>query len=901
MVAELLAMVRSLWRGAVRTRQVDADLYEEFRLHIELRTADLVLAGMTPAEAARKARAEFGSTEYHVEKARNARGLRWFDEMRFSWLDLKLGLRMLVKYPVLTIVGGLSMAFAIWVGAGTFEAIRQLVFPTIPLPDADRIVMLQNWDASASRPELRATHDFVAWRGSVQSVQDLAAYRTVTRNLMITEGLAEPVFSAEVSAAAFRVLRVPPVLGRTLVESDEEADAPLVAVIGHDLWQSRFNGDSGAVGRTVRLTGARATIVGVMPDGFAFPRTQELWVPLRIDVSGYDRRDGMAVRIFGRLAPGASLEQARTELTNLGRIAAAEFPHTHQHLRPRLFTFAESVRAVDGPGEAMTLLSGNIFVMMLLVLVCANVGLLMFARAATRETEIVVRSALGASRRRIVMQMFAEALVLGGVAAVVGLTAAGWGVQWGLDLMRAELTDESGNFPFWMDGKLSFLTVVYTALLTLLAAAIAGILPGLRITRNIGNRLKHTTAGAGGTQFGGMWTAVIVLQIAVTMGFPVATFFVRKGAVQLETQPLPFPVDQYLSVRLEMDRLATDPGADTSAAALQARYAAAVQKLETRLESEPGVTGVVFGQHLPRQYHPNNQVEVDEGAVAPQDERGHRVGSSRVDPKYLEVLGVAMLSGRWFNSSEASPDARVAVVNRAFVDRVMGGKNPIGRRIRYVSSLNPDSQPWFEIIGVAPDVGIRSGWGPAGIYHPLFRTSMYPLNAAIHVRGDPRAFAPRLRAIATDVDVTLRLADVMPLKDVVNGEVRFQTFWVRLTTIVSAMVLVLSLVAIYAVMSFAVSRRTREIGVRVALGAGPWRIVRAVFRQPLRQLGLGLLAGTLLVWALLGGTDNGVPSAKELLTLGAYTTLMAMVCLIACVVPTRRALAVQPTEALRDS
>jgi predicted permease len=849
----------------------------------------------------RKARAEFGSTEYHVEEARHARGLAWFDEVRFSWLDLKLGLRMLVKYPVLTIVGGLSMAFAIWVGASTFEAIRQLVFPTIPLPEADRIVVLQNWDVSANAPENRATHDFVAWRASLRSVQNLGAYRTATRNLMITEGVAEPVYAAEVSAAAFRVLRVPPMLGRTLVESDEQADAPPVAVIGHDLWQSRFEGDSGVVGRTVRLTGAPTTIVGVMPDGFAFPRTQEMWVPLRIDVSGHDRREGMAIRILGRLAPGASVEQARTELAYLGRIAATEFPRTHQHLRPQLFTFAQSVRAIDGPGASMSLLTGNVFVVMLLVLICTNVGLLMFARAATRETEIIVRSALGASRRRIVMQMFAEALVLGGVAAVVGLTAAGWGVRWGLDLLRTELTDGSGSFPFWIDGKLSPLTFAYTALLTLLAAATAGILPGLKITRNLGDRLKRATAGSGGAHFGGMWTAVIVLQLAVTMGFPVATFFVRRDAVNLETQSLPFPVDQYVSVRLEMERPAPIPGADTSTAAFQARYAAAAQKLEIRLESEPGVTGVVFAEHLPRQYHPNHQIEVDEGAVAPHDERGHVVGSSKVDPKYLDVLGVSMLSGRWFNGGDARPDARVAVVNKSFVDRVMGGRNPIGRRLRYVTSKDPEAQPWFEIIGVAPDVGIKSGWGPAGVYLPLVRTSMYPLNAAIHVRGDPKVFAQRLRAIATDADETLRLADLMPLKDVVNGEVRFHEFWVRLTTIVSAMVLILSLVSIYSVMSFAVARRTREIGVRVALGGSPWRIVRAVFRQPLRQLGLGLLGGTVLVWVLLGGTDNGVPSVQELLTLGAYTTLMAAVCLIACVVPTRRALAVQPTEALRDS
>lgn len=915
MIAELIARIRSLWRGTIQTRRVDAELQEEFRHHIELRAADLVRAGMSGADAARKARAEFGSTEGYVEKVRSARGLGWFDEMRFSWVDLKLGGRMLVKYPVLTIVAGISMAFAIWVGAGTFEAIRQLVFPSIPLPESDRIVVLQNWDASANRPELRATHDFVAWQDGLESVHDLAAYRTATRNLMITEGLAEPVYAAEMTASAFRVLRVPPLLGRTLVEADEGPGAPLVAVIGYDLWQSRFGGDSAVVGRTVRITGAPTTVVGVMPKGFAFPRTQELWAPLRIDVSGNDRRQGMTIQIFGRLAPGATLEQARTELANLGRIAAGDFPSTHEHLRPRLFTFAESVRLFEGPGEPVALLTGNVFVMLLLVLVCANVGLLMFARAATRETEIVVRSALGASRRRIVMQLFAEALVLGSIAAVVGLTAAGWGVRWALDLMRGELADGSGNFAFWIDGKLSPLTFLYTALLTLLAAAIAGVLPGLKITRNLGDRLKHATAGAGagGTQFGGLWTVVIVLQLAVTMGFPVVTFFVRKGAVRMETQPLPFPVDQYLSARLDMERFSPEPGADTSAAAFQLRYANAARKLEERLEADPAVAGVVFAEHLPRQFHPNHQIEVDQGAVAPLDERGHRLASAHVDPDYLDVLGVSMLSGRWFYASEARSDARVVVVNKAFVDRLLEGRNPIGRRIRYVSGSAPETQPWYEIVGVAPDMGTNSGWGPAGIYHPLVRSvdghaaapsvgpaPVYPLNVAIRLRGDPTAFAPRLHAIATDVDARLRLAEVMPLRDVVNAEVAFTMFWVRMTMAFSAIVVLLSLVAIYAVMSFAVSRRTREIGVRVALGATPRRIVRAVFAQPLRQLGMGLLAGTALVAFMTGMLKGRMPSADQFLFLGGYTALVTAVYLVACIVPTRRALAVQPTEALRE-
>ena len=899
MIAELIARARSLWGGIVRTRHVNAELQEEFRLHMELRAADLVRAGMTPADAARKARAEFGSTEDHVEKVRHARGLAWFDELRFSWLDVKLGGRMLVKYPMLTLVGGFSMAFAIWVGAGTFEAVRQLVFPVIPLPESDRIVVLENWDAAANGPELRSTHDFVAWRDALQSVDDLAAYRTVARNLMITEGLAEPVFTAEVNAAAFRVLRVPPLLGRTLVEADERAEAPVVAVIGHDLWQSRFHGDSGAIGRAVRISGVPATIVGVMPDGFAFPRTQELWTPLKIDVTGSERRQGIAIRILGRLAPGASLDQAQAELTRLGASAASDFPWTHRYLRPQLMTFAESVAPL-GEDEIM-LLTGNIFVLMLLVLVCANVGLLMFARAATRESEIVVRSALGASRKRIVMQLFAEALVLGGVAGVVGLAAAGYGMRWGFELMRGELTDASGNFAFWIDGKLSPLTFAYTAGLILLAAAIAGVVPGLAITRGLANRLKRATAGGGGTQFGGAWTVVIVLQLAVTMGFPVVTFFVRRDAVRIETQPLPFPVERYLSARLEMERFPPEPGADTTAAAFEARYLAAVEKLEERLQANPAVLGVVYAEHLPRQYHPNNQIEVESGGVAPLDERGHRLASADVDPRFLDVFGVPMLSGRWFNSSEANAGSRVVVVNKAFVDRIFAGENPIGRRIRYVSGSSPETQPWYEIIGVAPDMGTNSGWGPAGIYHPLVRKSVYPLNVAVHVRGDLETFVPRLRAIATEVDATLRLAEVMPLRDVVNGEVAFHTFWVRMTTIVSAIVLLLSLVTLYAVMSFAVSRRTREIGVRVALGAGPRRVVGAVFAQPLRQLGLGLLAGAFLVAFLTGMMKRDGPSASQLLMLGGYTALMTAVCMIACVVPTRRALSVEPVEALREN
>ncbi|MGH7501349.1 MAG: ABC transporter permease [Longimicrobiales bacterium] len=381
-----------------------------------------------------------------------------------SWLDFKLGFRMLAKYPGLTLVGGLAMSFAIWVGAGAFEFVRQVIHPALPLDDGDRIVGIWLWHTVASGVEEQALYDFVTWREELESITDLGAFRTLERNLIIEGGGAEPVEVAEISASAFSLARVPPLLGRTLVESDEQVGARAVVVIGHDLWQTRFAGDPDVVGQTVRLGTTESTVVGVMPEAFAFPVSHSLWAPLR--VNDYGRRIGPAVEIFGRLAPGVTLDRAQAELTTLGLRAAAAFPDTHEHLRPQVMPYAQSIVTVS-VGESLWLMSINLLLVMLLV---GNVALLMFARAATREGEIVVRTALGASRMRIIAQLFVEALVLGGVAAIVGTAAAGFGLRWAMSMVEAEI---GGGFPFWFDGDLSSATVIYAGVLTLLGAVIA--------------------------------------------------------------------------------------------------------------------------------------------------------------------------------------------------------------------------------------------------------------------------------------------------------------------------------------------------------------------------------------------------------------------------------------------
>ena len=357
-------------------------------------------------------------------------------EGRTNHLDFKVGLRMLARYPGLTLVGTVAIAVAIALGTVYFEAVNKLQNPRLPIRDADRVVSIRNWDANEFEPEARSLHDFAIWREQVKTVDNLGAAIAFVRNLATEDGRVEPVRGAEITANAFRLMGTAPLLGRTLTEQDERPAEPPVVVISHTLWKTRFASDPAVVGRTVKLGTATATIVGVMPEGFGFPVSQRIWTPLRVDGSTLAPRTGPAVSVFGRLAPGASMEDAQAELDVIGARMAASNPETHKHLRPRVIAYAKPL--LEG-GEALFVRSllyvvNGIF-LMLLAVVCANVATLVFARTATRGWEITVRNALGASRGRIITQLFIEALVLAGLAAVVGLVVAKIALRWGLSLL----------------------------------------------------------------------------------------------------------------------------------------------------------------------------------------------------------------------------------------------------------------------------------------------------------------------------------------------------------------------------------------------------------------------------------------------------------------------------------
>jgi predicted permease len=811
-------------------------------------------------------------------------------------LDLKLGGRMLVKYPGLTLVGGLAMAFAIWAGAIAFVVVGQLLYPTLPLPGGERVVRIHSWDASAGEVERRTLSDFLAWRGALRSVADLGASRDVSLNLIVGRDVGPPVRAAEVTASAFPIAAAAPLLGRTLVAADERPGAPPVVVLGHEVWKKRLAGDLGVVGRTVQLGDAYATVVGVMPEGFGFPVAHEMWTPLRPDALAAAPREGPGVAVFGRLAPGATLESAQAELAAFGRRAAAAAPRTHRHLQPHVRPYARDFPERD-------LLAGfsiNLAAVTLLVLICSNVALLLFARAASRERELVVRSALGASRGRIVAQLFAEALVLGAVAAVAGLAAAHFALRrWGVEFLEINL----GPLPFWLDMRVSPAAVVYAAGLTLLGAAVAGVVPARKITRGLGARLKQGTAG-GGVRFGGVWTAVIVTQVAFTVAFPVTLFFQQQEAMRVRSHNVGFAAGEYLGMQLDTD------AADSSARG--ARLVPALERLRQRVAAESGVRGVTFADRLPRDSYSDRLMELD----APAGGAARVVVSTAsVDPSYFDVLEAPVPAGRAFTPADLAPAARVVIVDQGFVDLHLQGRSPLGRRVRFPyrgEGSGDTAPPWHEIVGVVKELGMGHAFQHerlAGVYLPLAPGSAGPVHMIVHAAGDPPSLTPRVREIAATVDPALHISRVQRLDQVTDSTLWVLGLWLRITLGVTAVAILLSLAGIYAVLSFTVARRTREIGVRVALGAPRGRVIAAIFRRPLTQVGAGVAVGLLLVtlFALVipGHRPDtalrlnpGALSPGQYALLVAYAALMLGVCMLACVVPTRRALRVPPSEAL---
>jgi predicted permease len=735
------------------------------------------------------------------------------------------------------------------------------------------------------REDARSLHDFAIWREQSRTIEEMGAAIVFGRNLETADGRIEAVRGAEITANAFALIGTPPRLGRVLVDQDEQPTEPPVAVIGYRLWQSRFGGDPAVVGRIVKLGTVSTTIVGVMPEGYRFPESEQVWTPLRVQWAGLAPRVGPGVSVFGRLAPGVSMEAAQAELDVIAASIKADNPETHRDLRPRVTSYEKPIAEGQQAFVIKTMMSvvAGIF-LMLLAIMCTNVATLVYARTATRGWELTVRNALGAARSRIVAQLFVEALVLTSLAAVVGLVLAKFALSWGLGRAGTD------SLPFWIDDSLSWTTMLSVVGFALIGAAIVGILPALRATRvNVQDALRNEGAARTGLKFGGFWTTVIVVQVAITVALmPIAAGGVYE-ANRFMQRAEGIGAERYLTAAVDVDR--EDFGMAEATFASRAR--ASIDEFERRLSAEPGVEHVTFADRLPVMDQFKYEVEVD-GRAQPDPDLLHTSTLVQVSRGYFDTFGTSLVAGRDFAPIEYE-NGRVMIVNESFVRHAFRDRNAIGQRVRItageISSLAGDE--WYEIVGVVRDFGwqLPRPWEQAAMYRP--RLPLDAGNLVVRVR-DPDQFADRLRRVAADVDPTIRLTSVRGLARVGGGEAEIGWALTSVAWLVGFIVLTLSATGIHSLVSFTVARRTREIGIRAALGGRTGRIVAAVFSRAFIQIGAGIVAGSALA-ALMGG----IGSTREILILVAADVIMLVVGLAACAVPLRRALRINPTEALR--
>ena len=803
-----------------------------------------------------------------------------------SWLlDLKLGARMLVKHPGLALVGGFGIAVTVAIATGAYSVVyANFLNPSLPLDEGDGIVSIELWDAAASRPERRLLRDYRLWREEATAFEQIGAFQTITATLILPGARPESVSVASMSASGFSIARVAPLLGRRLEEGDEREGAPLVVVIGETVWRTRFAADRAILGKTLQLGATPHAVVGVMPEGFAFPLNHAYWTPLRPGSATPEPLAGPDLRAFARLAPGATLESAQAELETLLGRAAVEAPEAYAQLRPRVSPYAHPFMGLSQARDVSMLHLMQGVLLSMLVLVCLNVAILVYSRTAMRQGEIAVRTALGAGRGRIVAQLFFEALALSAVAAAVGVAIA----ETALRYAAGATLSLASELPFWLSFHLSPGAVLYAAALSVFAAAIVGVVPAIQATRGqVQDGLRAIGAGGSGLRLGPTWTALVVAQVGFAVALLPAAVAGAWATARSGFADPGFATDEFLSAQL-----AADPSAGRSA------------ELIRRLEAEPAVSAATFAMVNPGE-EPAARIETE--TAEPSGAETSEVRYNRVDIDLFGVFDVPILAGRAFEPPDLPPagessDGGAVLVNQSLARRLFGG-DALGRRLRYVDERR-QTGPWFEIVGVVvdfPGSGPEMDASKLTVYHPAALESLQPAALAVRIRGAaPASFGGRLREIAAAVDPELQLRNVRSLDDALRREQWIRRLEAVALAAVTLAVLLLSSAGIYSLMSMTVSQRRKEIGIRIALGADRRRILAGVFSRALGQLAIGAALGAAVAAALQRATDGDLLQGYAAVALPVVALLMIVAGLLAALGPARRSLRIEPTEALRQ-
>ena len=797
--------------------------------------------------------------------------------------DVHLAIRRLGREPRVTFAAVFALALGIGLATTMFSVLRGVLLRGLPVEDAGRLMMVGQEERAFEHGGMgTSAADFATWQEGQQSFEALGAYQALYTFVTGEDGGTENWVGAYGTPETFEILRVRPHLGRLFTDEDTVPGAPKVVLLGHQAWQRQFGGAPDLLGKTVKVNRQDATVVGVMPEGFGFPYRQQIWMPMKVS----PRAENMMVFALGRLGPGVSREAARDELQALSNHFRADGPWVDDLTdRTPVVLVKPYLQAITDPTAQRTLLVLFVVACAVLLVACANVANLLLARGLDRFQESTVRSALGASRLRLLTPLLAEAFLLASSGGVLGLSLSFWGVWF----FRSTL-ESSYLMAFWVDVRVDLQTAAFVALTVLIVSLLAGVAPAFRATQ-MGGTVRGGTVrggmvrGEGGLRIGILGRALVVAQVTVSVALLVGVGIMTRTLLELASTAAAVDAGPVLTARLSPWQ-----GEYPDDASLERFF----RRVEERLNNLPEVEALTITSTLPLGRVGSGAFTI-EGAAEGEPVQVRRVLASA---GYFETFGVEVLRGRAFRTSDNASGDPVAIVNQSFAERHLPFKESLGARLRQGDGA------WIQIVGVVPEItaGPFDRADAAAVYLPIAQHPQSFARLAVRTRGEPLALVPRLRQEITAIDRFATLYEVETMETSLSRETWSHRMAGFLVMLMGASTLLLAAVGLYSVLTFSVRRRIRELGVRRALGARGGDLMRLVLGSGLWQVALGLLLGLLAAAALgrvLQSLLEGVAGWDATSFFGATLVLLA-VSLFAGLGPARWASRVDPMVVLRQ-
>ncbi len=800
--------------------------------------------------------------------------------------DFRLGLRALFKRPASSAIAILAFGLGIGLCATMFSIIYGVYFRGIGVPEAERLTLISRTNPAENVTRMGVDqHDFYDWREQQQSFSGIAGFSTGTINVS-GSGDPERFDGAFVSANLFEVLRVTPALGSTFREGDDATGAPLTVLLGYGVWTSRYDSDPEVVGRTVKVNGEQATIIGVMPDGLRFPEDEEIWIPRR-DVRGEnpERGTGPWFQVVARLKDGITFDQAALDMSLVAQRLAQEYPESNEGVGVVFSTFIDNAIGEEAAPIFLAMQIATIFV---LLIACANVANLLLARAALRTKEAAVRTALGAGKLRVALPLFSEAAALSIGGALLGIVVAFAGIA-----LFDRATTGLGK-PYYMVFTIDLPILFFVVSATALTALASGALPALQTLRtDVNSILKDENRGSSSFRASKLSKILVIGEVALSCALLVGAGLMTKSITKLNNFQFSFDTEHLFTARVGI--FVTDYPTREDRGQF-------FRDLKERLETVPRAQSVALTDRLPATCCSFDRFAL-EGEVYETDQDYPRANMASISTDFFETFGVEVLRGRDFSLMDDGNAPGVVLVNQRFAERFFPGEDPVGRRIREGTSSSEED--WRTIVGVVPNMqmqGFDQESDPAGYYVPLAQRDRQFMSIAIQVGGGaPLSIAPDVRAAVRAVDSDLPIYWVRDMPEVIHQETWVYNVFGSLFIVFGAAALFLASVGLYGVLSFSVSRRVQEMGLRMALGAKAKDVIRLVVREGALQLGIGLVLGLGLALAVsrvvalvMFDVEPRDPSV-----FAAIVLTILWVGFMASLIPALRATRVDPMVALR--